>query len=140
MLRSALLVAALISASMGVSGCATSQTVTTAPVTAGTSKEFAAGFDVVKAAALEAVERMNVDVQGSDENAERFQIRFSKPVSAFSWGEVGVVNVVRVDDATTRVVVNAAKRSQMQVTGTSEAQFASQIFKNLDEGLARLRP
>lgn len=123
-----------------VSGCATSSTVSTAEMTEGQSQDFTASYEVVKAAAVEAVERMNVDVQGTDETPERFQIRFSKPISAFSWGEVGAVNVVRIDDASTRVYVNSEKRSQMQVTGTSERQFAEEIFSNISESIARLQP
>ena len=89
---------------------------------------------------LEAVERLNVDIQGSDETPERFQIRFSKPISAFSWGEVGTVNVIRRDEQQTRIYVNSEKRDRIQVTGTSERQFAEQIFANITESLARLQP
>ena len=114
-----------------LSSCATADTVRTAPVTQGLSQAFAAPYEAVKAAALEAVQRLNVDIQGSDETPERFQIRFSKPISAFSWGEVGVVNVVAVDAQTTRVYVNTEKRDQMQLTGTSEQRFATVIFANI---------
>lgn len=138
-MRRVLMAMALALSPVIVSSCATSSTVRGADVTAGQSQDFTASYDLVKAAALQAVERMNVDIQGSDETSERFQIRFSKPISAFSWGEVGVVNVVRVNETTTRVFVNSEKRSQMQVTGTSERQFAEQIFANINESLARLQ-
>jgi hypothetical protein len=49
-----------------------------------------------------------------------------------------VVNVVRVDDQSTRVIVNTSKRSRMQITGTSEENFAEQIFSNITESLGRL--
>jgi hypothetical protein len=120
--------------------CATASTVRNAPLGAGTSKDFAAPYAVVKAAALEAVQRLNVDNQGGDETEERFQIRFSKHISAFSWGEVGVVNVVRLDSQKTRVFVNSEKRSQMQITGTTEKRFAEQIFANITQALPRLEP
>jgi hypothetical protein len=140
-MRSLLIALALtIGSPVLISGCATSSTVSASAVTEGQSQDFAASYDVVKAAAVEAVQRMNVDVQGSDETSERFQIRFSKPISAFSWGEVGAVNVVRIDDQNTRVYVNTEKRSQAQITGTSERQFAEEIFANIRESLARLQP
>ncbi|MBC7767390.1 MAG: hypothetical protein H7124_01245 [Phycisphaerales bacterium] len=123
-----------------LAACATSATVSDAPVALGTMREFAAPYSEVSAAALEAVERLNVDVQGSDETPERFQVRFSKPISGFSWGEVGVVNVVRVDEQRTRVYVNTARRHQGQVSGTSERQFSEQIFTNVSESIARLQP
>jgi len=121
-------------------GCATSTTVREAPVTEGRMQNFGAPYDVVKAAALEAVQRLNVNVQGSDETPERFQIRFSKSVSLFSWGEVGVVNVVRGDNQASRVYVNTEKRSQVQVTGTTESEFAAEIFANIGQSVARLQP
>jgi hypothetical protein len=138
-MRKLLIAVALVLSPVIVSSCATSGTVSGADVTAGQSQDFAAPYDLMKAAALQAVERMNVDIQGSDETPERFQIRFSKPISAFSWGEVGVVNVVRISETATRVYVNSEKRSQMQVTGTSERQFAEQIFANINESLTRLQ-
>jgi hypothetical protein len=138
-MRAVFLALALIGLPATLAGCATASTVSNAPITAGMSQDFSASYDLVKAAALEAVQRLNVDVQGSDETPERFQIRFSKPISAFSWGEVGVVNIVRVDEQNTRVYVNSEKRDQMQVTGTSERQFANQIFANITESLARLQ-
>lgn len=122
-----------------LASCATADTVRRAAVTEGKSQDFSYPYNVVKAAALEAVQRLNVEIQGSDETAERFQIRFSKPVSAFSWGEVGAVNVVRIDEQNTRVFVNTEKRSQIQITGTSEGRFASEIFSNIGESSARLQ-
>ncbi len=91
-------------------GVRTTDTVASAPVTSSATQAYSASYDLVKAAALASVQRLNVDIQGSDETSERFQIRFSKAISAFSWGEVGVVNVVRVDDHTTHVYVHATKR------------------------------
>ena len=137
--RAAFAAFALGFSAITLSACATTATVANAPVTSGVTQDYSASYDVVKAAALESVQRLNVDVQGSDETSERFQIRFSKSISAFSWGEVGVVNVVRVDDHTTRVYVHTSKRDQMQLTGTSERQFATQIFANITESLSRLQ-
>jgi|SRR6185369_7470876 len=137
--RAVLATLALMCSAASLSSCATTETVANAPVTSGVTQDYSAPYDVVKAAALESVQRLNVDIQGSDETSERFQIRFSKAISAFSWGEVGVVNVVRVDDHTTRVYVHTYKRDQMQITGTSERQFANQIFANITESIARLQ-
>lgn len=137
--RGVLAALALTCSVASLSACATTDTVASAPVTSGATQAYSASYDLVKAAALESVQRLNVDIQGSDETSERFQIRFSKAISAFSWGEVGVVNVVRVDDHTTHVYVHTAKRDQMQITGASERQFANQIFANITESLARLQ-
>ena len=86
---------------------------------------------------MDAVRGLHLDVQNTDETPERFQIQFTKSVSAFSWGEVGVVNVVRGDDASTTVVyVHTQKRDQLQVTGTSERQFGEQIFARITASLS----
>lgn len=138
-MRQFFIAAMLAIAPLALGACATANTVREAPITSGIPHDFNAPYDVVKAAALQAVERLNVDIQGTDETPERFQIRFSKPISAFSWGEVGAVNVVRVDDTTTRVYVNSEKRDQVQITGTSERQFADAIFANITEALDRLQ-
>ena len=140
-MREFVLSAALASSlALACAGCATTNTVRDAPVEEGQSQDFSAPYDVVKAAALEAVQRLNVDIQGSDETGERFQIRFSKPISAFSWGEVGVVNVVRVDPGMTRVHVNTSKRDLVQVTGTTERTFAEHVFSNIGEALKEIQP
>ncbi len=120
-----------------LSGCATSASVASAPISAGRTQSFDAPYDAVKRAAVDAVRGLRLDVQNTDETPERFQIQFTKSVSAFSWGEVGVVNVVRGDNASTTVVyVHTQKRDQLQVTGTSERQFAEQIFARITASLA----
>ena len=133
-------VALVSSLALACAGCATTDSVRNAPIEEGQSRDFSAPYDVVKAAALESIQRLNVDIQGSDETGERFQIRFSKPISAFSWGEVGVVNVVRVDPGKTTVHVNTSKRDLVQVTGTTERTFAEHIFGNIVEALEEMQP
>jgi hypothetical protein len=85
-MRSFMLAILVALAPAALAGCATSATVQAEGVEAGTPQVFPSSYDVVKAAALESVERMNVNVQGTDETPERFQIRFTKSISAFSWG------------------------------------------------------
>lgn len=116
-------------------GCATSSTVTSAPVEAGTSRDFAAPYDAVKTAALTTLGRLALAVDGQSETPARYQISFSKSLNAFSWGEVGVVNIVRMEPQRTRVYVNTAKRSMVQVTGTTEAEFAADIFAGIAQDL-----
>ena len=79
--RTVLAAVALTCSVMSLSACATTDTVAHAPVTSGATQDYSAPYEVVKAAALESVQRLNVNIQGSYETAERFQIRFSKPIS-----------------------------------------------------------
>ncbi|MEM8827267.1 MAG: hypothetical protein AAGD40_10170 [Pseudomonadota bacterium] len=118
-----------------LAACATTSTVTQAPVAEGTTRAFAADYASVKLAAFQAVERLNVKMKGADETEDRYQIQFEKKVSVFSWGEVGVVNVLPEDDGKTLVVVNTTKRAKAQLTGTSEDEFAEKIFAYVAEGL-----
>jgi hypothetical protein len=120
--------------------CASMQTVALAPFTEGVSTTYARSYGEVSAAAVDAVKKLKLVVEGSDETDTRFQVRFSKPVSAFSWGEVGVINVIRAGEATTRVYINTEKRDQMQLTGTSEMKFAQDIFAGIRTSLEALPP
>lgn len=121
----------------GLAGCASSNTVTQAPVTAGASREFAAPYEAVKTAALATVGRLALNLEGQSETPARYQISFSKSLNAFSWGEVGAINVVRLEARKTRVYVNTEKRSTMQITGTSESEFAADIFAGIASALAQ---
>jgi hypothetical protein len=60
-------------------------------------------------------------------------------MSALNWGEVGVVNVIRVDEESTRVVVNKARRTMVHITGRSERQLADRLFASIAEYLGRTR-
>jgi hypothetical protein len=126
-------------APMALAGCATSGAVATAPASEGMAHDFPASYDVVKAAALEAVRRLDVNVRGTDETPERFQIRFARSASALNWGEAGVVNVMRLDAESARVVVNSRQRSIIHITGLTERQLADQLFAHIAESLGRMR-
>src|SRR5262245_33388011 len=124
MLRFALLAGSLAAAS----ACATIETVASAPITDGVSTTYARPYSEVSAAAVDALHKLKLTVEGQDETDARFQVRFSKSITAFSWGQVGVVNVIRAGDGATRVYVNTEKRDQMELNGTSEWTFAQNIF------------
>ena len=66
-------------------------------------------------------------------------VLITKPVSAFSWGEVGRVTVLRSAQPPTSVRVYWEKRSQLQLTGTGQSEAASQIFAGIDQALALLK-
>jgi hypothetical protein len=133
-----ILVAVVFAFAVPLAACATSQSVQTEGASGGVTKAFPAKYAAVKAAALESVQKLNVKVQKTSEDDKGFHITFSKPISAFSWGEVGQVDVVKsADDAATDVVVNTSKRLKTQVTGTSQKQFAEQIFADVTANLAR---
>ncbi|MBL8552372.1 MAG: hypothetical protein JNJ73_20450 [Hyphomonadaceae bacterium] len=130
--------AVALAAAVPAAGCATSDA-TQAPVSEGVTHRFPASYEIVRAAALESVQRLNVSVEGADETPERYQIRFMKVMGGVPWGDVGVINVVREDPWTTQVVVNSERDGPTQRTSARERQLADQVFSHIAEALARQR-
>jgi hypothetical protein len=56
--------------------------------------------------------------------------------TSFSRGEVGRVGLTPRDETAASVVIDTEKCRQMQITGSSEAQFAAKIFYGLAAELA----
>jgi hypothetical protein len=123
--------------SFGVlSGCATSTDVAVTSVDQGSSKSYSIPFDSLKRLAFESVKGLNVDVKGVEEASDTYVVNFSKPISAFSWGEVGKV-VVTNSGPTSTVTVVASKRMRVQVTGTNQQEFAEAVFEGIDYAIRR---
>lgn len=120
-----------------LAACATGGGVDQRPLTSGTWRDFEADFARVSAATDQSIAAAPITVQGARMEGTSRVINFTKPVSAFSWGEVGRVVITPVDADTTRIYVDSEKRSQVQITGTSEDQFAARIFGGVESALAR---
>lgn len=116
-------------------GCANQSSV--ASSNAGTTKVFKYPYSEVNPAALETVQGLNVELKGTKPEGDGTRILFSKPVSAWSWGEVGSVVVKPIDENATLVTVDTEKRYQIQVTGTGEVEFSEAIFMGIEEVLTR---
>lgn len=125
-----------IAAALLLAGCASSSDVRNAPLNAGVSKEFPAPYEQTKRLALESVQGLNVDVKSANESGKLYTIEFAKPMTAFSWGEVGRVTVMDLDP-NTRVSVLSEKRSKYQLTGTNEDEFAEAVFDGIQSSLDR---
>lgn len=123
-------------AALALAGCATSSSVKDAPLSAGVSRTYDAPYSQMKRLALESVQGLNVDVGSAEEKGNVYTIGFSKPLSGFSWGEVGLVRVIDMD-IKTRVSVLSEKRAKFQLTGTDEDEFAKSIFEGIDYALDR---
>lgn len=117
-----------------LSGCATSSDVRRAPVTEGVSRDYNAPYEETKRLALESLQGLNVDVNSASESGSIYTIMFSKPMTAFSWGEVGRVSVLDLSPQS-RVTVLSEKRSKYQITGTDEDEFAEAVFEGIDYAL-----
>ncbi len=101
----------------------------------GTTRTFNHPAEIVSAAALESVRSLDVAIEKTASEDNAFRIYFSKPLSAFSWGEVGRVTVRPLEASATVVEVRAEKRSKFQLTGTDERKFARAIFAGIENRL-----
>lgn len=118
-------------------GCANLDTVKNAPTNAGISKVFNDDYELVKAAALASMQNLNINIKETQQTSDGFVITFTKAISAFSWGEVGRVLVIKKKANSSEVFVHSEKRSKYQITGADERDFALQIFLGIDEILIK---
>ncbi len=116
-------------------GCANMSTVSNDSGAVGTSKIFKYPYDDVAAAALESAQSLNVTIKKTEKNGDTYQILFSKAISAWSWGEVGSINVKPLDAFATVVSVESQKRDKFQITGTDEKAFSEAIFSGIESRL-----
>lgn len=90
--------------------------------------------EVVKAAEL-TIGLLGLGITETRVSDPTTQIFFTKAISAFSWGEVGRIDVTGLTTTGTSgssvVAITSAKRSTLQITGTSEKEFAQQIFSGI---------
>lgn len=116
--------------------CATAGTLSGRPLDSGTSMDFAAPAPRVAEAAKQTLLALSLGITNAGDHAGSTIINFQKSMTAFSWGEVGRIVVTPVNDASARVYLDTEKVSQMQITGTSEADFSRDIFSGIKERLA----
>ena len=74
-----------------LAGCASLDTVKNAPLNDGMPQTFDATYDRTSAATLKALTALNITITNSTEDANGTIYLVTKPISGFSWGEVGRV-------------------------------------------------
>lgn len=120
-----------------LSACTTAEVVREAPANAGVVQSFDASYDRVAAATLDALNKFNLPVTELEGKPDGLIIQLAKPQTAFSWGEVGRVIVEHRAALPTPVRVYWEKRSQMQITGTSQRAFATEFYGEINRQLGR---
>lgn len=116
--------------------CSSINTVMNAPKNSGVSRFFTEDHELVKSATLASMKNLNINIKETDQTPDGFIITFTKSTSAFSWGEVGRVLIVKNHDSS-QVFVHSQKRSKYQITGTSEQDFANNIFRGISQVLKK---
>jgi hypothetical protein len=118
-----------------VAGCANMSAVSNAPLGSGISSSFNSSYDHTNAATLKALSSLNINITSSKEDATGTIYLVSKPMSAFSYGEVGRVYVKKSGSPPILVFVNWEKRDQLQITGTDSTEFSQELFARIYQDL-----
>lgn len=108
-----------------------------APADAGVVQSFDAPYDRVAATALDALNTFDLPITDLEGKPGGLVIHLAKPQTAFSWGEVGRIIVEQREAPPIPVRVYWEKRSQMQITGTSQRAFATAFYREIDRQLGR---
>lgn len=116
--------------------CATAETLAARPLDSGTSMDFAAPATRVADVAKQTLRALGLAIPSASQNGASTVIGFEKGIGVFSWGEIGRLVVTPTSDTSSKVYIDTEKRSQMQITGTSESEFARDIFAGIKERLA----
>lgn len=116
--------------------CATTETIQQSALAEGVVERFDAPFNKVAPATLDAVRQLDVNITSTQQVPNGIEIVVSKPLSAFSWGEVGRIFIEKKDGAPTPVYVNWQKRVRTQLTGTSQSEFSGQLYADIKKILA----
>ncbi len=131
-LATALVASVSLQACTSVSSLQGRDMATTAP-----SQIFEAAKPAVETAVVSSIENLGYNLKEVKKAEPTTQIYFSKSMSAFSWGEVGRVDVTRVGDTHTVLTLDSETRYKLQITGTSEKDFAKQIFAEVRKSLQK---
>lgn len=117
-------------------GCASMKTMESQDLSSAPSHVYKGDVETVAAATANVIQGLGYNVEKVAPIANGQSVYFSKSLSAFSWGEVGRVDVLSENATSSRVIVGSEKRYQLQLTGTNQNEFAEQIFDGLNKALA----
>ena len=96
---------------------------------------FDAPYDRVLASTLSMLNQLGVTIDSVETLSDGTRILVSQGMSGFSWGEVGRVIVERRPIPPIPVRLVWVRRYQRQVTGTSQAEFAQQLYRGISVDL-----
>jgi hypothetical protein len=120
---------------VALQGCAGVQTMETRDMNDAPSRTFHASASRVEAAAKHSMTTLGYDLESTKQVDGVTQIYFSKHITAFSWGEVGRVDVKAEGADSAKVTVGSEKRAEFQITGTTQNEFAENIFSGIESEL-----
>lgn len=121
----------LVAVLLVLGGCSSAAKVQNAPLHAGTGRTFEAQFEKTLSAAREAVVETGLQIESASQvDSDTWMIIAKKGTSAWSWGELVRVVVVRDGDAKTTVRVHSARRVGTNVA--AKGDYALSILSNIE--------
>jgi len=132
MLRRSLLTVAV---SASLSACLTTDDIRYVPLNYGVMAAFDAPHDLVSASTLSVLRQLGVTIESVEELPGGTRILVSQGMSGFSWGEVGRVVIERRLAPPIPVRLLWVKSYQRQISGTSQAEFAQQLYRGISANL-----
>lgn len=121
---------------LALAGCASQSGVQNAPLHAGDGRTFEANFDRVLGAAQDAMGDADLKVESSTQvDANTYILMGKAGTSAFSWGEI--VRVVVLRDSPTNTTVRVYTRRKSAVNIAAKGDYSNTIFSNIDLRLRR---
>jgi len=125
----------VLAASAGLSACLATDDIRYVSPNSGVMAAFDAPYDRVLVSTLSTLRQLDVTIESVEELSGGTLILVSKGLSGFSWGEVGRVLVEQRAGPPIPVRLLWVKRYQRQVTGTSQTEFAQQLYHGISADL-----
>ena len=121
-----------------LTGCATTGSMKSAPLSEGIPQTYTADFDSTLKAAREAVVEAGLQIEEVNKIDEtNWTILGKKPTSAWSWGELVRVSVEQSSETTTTVRVLTKRRLATNVT--AKGDYSKAILSNIELKLSKRR-
>jgi hypothetical protein len=129
-MRSHHLVGAVVVASLGLA-CSTQSGVQNAPLQAGIGRTYDASFDKTMGVAREAAIEAGLRFESATEmDPNTYLIMFKAPTSAWSWGEIVRVAVIRASDTQTTVRIYSKRKSAVNIA--AKGDYSNTILSNIE--------
>ena len=124
-------VPALVCSLLLLAACATTGSISNAPLALGTARAFPGDYDAVLKASRESVVETGLAIENATQvNDSTYMIVGKKGVSLLSWGELVRVVVQKTGPTTTAVRVHTERRVATDVA--ANADYSGAILSNIE--------
>jgi hypothetical protein len=129
-MRSHLRIGALMVASLGLA-CSSQSGVQNAPMQAGIGRTFDASYEKTMGAAREAATEAGLKFESATEvDPNTYLIMYKASTSAWSWGEIVRLAVIKTSDTQTTVRIYTKRKSAVNVG--AKGDYSNTILSNIE--------